>query len=59
MGGYREGRDDGGEVLGNGGRGGEGGLGIGRRLQNFIEHMLINAQSPQRMRLPTLYVNNR
>ena len=28
---YREGRDGGGEVLGDGGRGGEGGLGIGRR----------------------------
>ena len=27
---YREGRDGGGEVLGDGGRGGEGGLGIGR-----------------------------
>ena len=28
---YREGRDCGGEVLGDRGRGGEGGLGIGRR----------------------------
>ena len=28
---YREGRDGGGEVLGDGGRGGEGGLGIRRR----------------------------
>ena len=28
---YREGRDGGGEVLGDGGRGGEGGLRIGRR----------------------------
>ena len=31
MGAYREGRDGGEEVLGDGGRGGEGGLGIGRR----------------------------
>ena len=28
---YREGRDGGGKVVGDGGRGGEGGLGIGRR----------------------------